>query len=66
MNVPNKPRPVIKLSGKSSTKRAKKQQEMIEKDRDISTFVEIRASRTKVAPVPGAKSVEVNKSGISA
>ena len=66
MTDPNQPRPALRFRGKSATERAKKQTDPIDKDRDIGTFVDIRASRTKVAPVPGAKSVEVNKSGISA
>ena len=66
MTDSNQLRPAMRFRSKSATEQAKKQTNPIDKDQYIGTFVDIWALRTKVAPVPGAKSVEVNKSGIGA
>ena len=53
----------MRFCGEFATKLAKKQTYKMDKSKDIGTFVDIRASRTKVALAPVVKSVEVNKSG---
>ena len=63
MTEPNQPRPAMRFRGEFATDQAKKQTNQIDKSKNIGTFVDIGASRTKVALAPVVKSVEVNKSG---